>query len=139
MQKQRLAAIHRHWIWANSLKQKFEAILVKAGVRPSDEASIWFASDIGMFFCLWYGVLFVVCEALKKEKVKIPGVQADIDGIYESLRLFRNAVFHIQNEYWPDKLFKIMEDKGSAVRVRRAHDGIGNWLLAEMQKTRAGS
>ena len=79
-------------------------------------------------------MLFGVLEALKKEKIVIPEIENDINSIYDSLRLYSNAVFHPQPKYWSEKLLRIMEDRGSVGKIWKVHKRIGKYFLEEMQE-----
>lgn len=134
MDSQSLLSIHRHWIWANWIKKQFEGSMQSFSVSK-DTIQEWYINPPGTYMCIWYGLLFSICEGLRAHSVHIPEVQSDIDEIYSALKRFRNAVFHIQPKYWSPKLFEIMEKKGSAIQIRKVHDGIGNWLLKQMDQT----
>jgi hypothetical protein len=126
-----LGAIHRHWIWANAIRQKFYEFQMERS--PATEGALdWFLSSAGMHMCLWYGLLFVVCQALRQGGFEVPNLQPEIDEIYEGLHDFRNAIFHVQPKYWSDKLFKIMKDPESPTKIRNVHKGIGKWLLTQI-------
>lgn len=130
MNKGLLVSIHRHWLWADRMQRTFFASL-NPNLKEEDAKDI-FISNWGMCMCLWYGLLFAVCEGLREGKFAVPTVQAEIDGIYEDLKLFRHAVFHVQKKYWSPKLFRIMQDKTSAFTIKLIHDEIGNWLLTQL-------
>ncbi len=132
MKKTLLMSIHRHWLWADKMQRTFYACLPPN--LAEEGAKEIFISDWGMCMCLWYGLLFAVCEGLRAGRFTVPTVQADIDGIYGDLKLFRNAVFHVQPRYWSAKLFKIMQDQSSARKIKDIHDAIGSWLLTQLQR-----
>jgi hypothetical protein len=123
--KELLFAIHRHWIWANRVREEYGTQL-RANPPASGDMLDWFLNSSGMHMCLWYGLLFSVCEGLRENGFSVPAVQAEIDGIYDALRLFRNAIFHVQSEYWSPKLFRIMEDP------QKVHEGLGEWFLTQI-------
>jgi hypothetical protein len=131
MNKTILISIHRHWLWADKIQRTFYAAL-PPNLRAEDTKEM-FISDWGMCRCLWYGLLFAVCEALRERRFTVPTVQSDIDAIYSNLKLFRNAVFHVQPKYWSRKLFSIMQNENSAQQIKQVHDGIGCWLLIQLR------
>jgi hypothetical protein len=65
----------------------------------------------------------------------------DLRDVREPLREARNAVMHVSEEaYYDDRLFKIMNKRGSAATVRRVHRGYARLLLTELEARRhAGS
>ena len=48
------------------------------------------------FMQYWFASLFVVAEGWKEINIKEPSIDKMIDDHWNSLRLFRNAVFHFQ-------------------------------------------
>src|SRR6266446_2567992 len=131
--KELLFSIHRHWIWADRLRQEYYERL-KANPPTKDLDLVeWFLNADGMYMCLWYGLLFTVCEGLREGGFTVPNAQPEINAIYDSLRLFRNAIFHVQSEYWSLKLLQITRDPNSAAKIKKAHQTIGGWLLGEIR------
>jgi hypothetical protein len=135
MDRQLLLSIHRHWIWANWVKKQFDGSIQSFPVSKN-RMQEWFITPPGIYMCIWYGLLFAVCEGLRGQKVIIREIQSDFDRIYPALKHFRNAVFHVQAKYWSPKLFEIMEDRGSAFQIRRVHEGIGEWLLKQVDEAK---
>jgi len=126
-----LLVLHRHWMWANIMRENFDAELRKNQGDPKGDTRI--ADYQGAYMCLWYGMLYGVLEVVEREKVIIPGL-GDKDSIVGPLRQFRNAVFHPQKKYWSKKLFEIMKDKDSAIKIRKVHSALGRYFLEEMQR-----
>ncbi len=131
MEHEYFLSLHRHWIWANLIKMHFDSRLAHDDIKDPE---VFIVQPAGTYMCVWYGVLFAVCEGLREKGIVIPEVQQGIDEIYDSLRLFRNAVFHVQPRYWSDKLHGFVALEGSALKVRRVHEGIGNWFLTELKR-----
>jgi len=129
-----LMILHRHWMWANVIKKNFEIEIQKqidSGIRQDAEEMI--VDRYGAYMSIWYGMLFGVLEELRNKQISIPSIDQDINDVYDSLRLFRNAVFHPQKEYWSGKLFKIMERKESAKKLWKIHKHLGGLFLSEMK------
>ena len=126
-----LFAIHRHWIWADRMRAEY---FERMKANPPGNSNIveWFLTGDGMYLCLWFGLEFAVCEALHDRKFSIPSAQKEINGIYKSLKLFRNTVFHIQGEYFSPKMFKLLNDPTHQTQIDKAHKEIGQWLLNEI-------
>ena len=82
--------------------------------------------------CLWYGILFSVLETLKEIKVSMPEIQEDINKMYPVLKRYRNAVFHVQEEYYPDKWRNLILDDSSADKIRLIHKQVGIFLLKNL-------
>ncbi len=134
MNNEIISIIHRHWIWANTIKLLFHKEITKVSRHRSNNDYVRiFISPYGTYMCMWYGLLFAVLEALKEEKIIIPNIQKDIDDIYSSLRHFRNAVFHAQKKYWSPKFFEIMKDHDSADKIWKVHKEVGDFLLSKIK------
>lgn len=135
MDRDQLWALHRHWMWCNVIKKNFEIEVKKMmdGKLSKDSAKL-IPDRYGAYMSIWYGMLFGVLEALKEEGITIPSIENDINSIYDSLRLYRNAVFHPQKQYWSNKLIKIMEDKDSVNKIWKIHDELGGYFLREIGK-----
>jgi hypothetical protein len=124
-------AIHRHWFWADRIREEYYERQKANPPKIGDLVALFLQGD-ELYKFLWYGLLFSVCEALRAHKILIPNAQKEIDGIYESLKLFRNAIFHIQPEYFSKKLFKILNDPDSDAKIRKLHYEIGDCLSKEI-------
>ena len=129
MNDEALLSVARHWTWADCVKEQFGSALI--GSAPDDVWSFYSRPEVGYMF-IWYALLFAVCEGLKEQDVKIPGVQAEIDGLYKKLRRCRNAVAHVQPKYWSRKLLDFVVLPENATAVRTVHDAIGEWIRDEL-------
>jgi hypothetical protein len=135
--KEMILAVHRHWIWANRIRETLRDHLLNGDTPKTDEELIdWIVGGSGMYMCLWYGLLFVVCDALRGNRITVPSVQSLINELYAPLGDFRNAMFHVQKKYWTTKMQSIMKDPESPTKIRVIHDGIGEWLLNELKASR---
>jgi len=125
------SSVYRQWIWADHLRNYFGAELPEKELNLSGNFTI---EPYWMLMCLWYGVLFSVLEALRKIKVTVPGIQKDIDQMYPILRRFRNAVFHVQEDYWSEKWRNLILDNASAEKINLIHKQVGIFLLKGLTK-----
>lgn len=119
--------LHRHWIWANIMREDFYEELKRNPSKP-ENGDDFYPDRQGAYMSLWYGMLFGVLEVVKEKKIDIPGLD-DLDNIYDSLRLFRNAVFHPQPEYWSHKTYELFKDEQSAIKIRKVHSSLGKYFL----------
>jgi hypothetical protein len=129
--QQRLFAIHRHWIWAERIRLEYYDRL-KANPPKSGDLLEWFMTGEAMYLCIWYGLLFTVCEGLRTDRLTVPGVQNEINTLYPSLKLFRNAIFHIQPDYFTEKIFSFLQDPGTDSTIKTIHDGLDEWFHRQM-------
>lgn len=131
-----LMSLHRHWIWASIIKKRFEQTGAELKSPGPVDPTRFLVGPFGAYMSIWYGMLFGVLEVLKKRGIAIPEIQADMESIFDGLRLYRNAVFHPQEEYFSPKLVAIMKDKDAVKKIYRVHSGIGDWFLAELKRWR---
>src|SRR5438445_9654084 len=97
--KEVLIGIHRHWIWADRIRDEYFERL-QANPPSNTDLVKFFMTGHGMYLCLWFGLEFAVCEALQARGHVIPNAEKEIEEILKSLEDFRNSIFHIQPEYF---------------------------------------
>ena len=129
MDNETFITLHRHWMWANVMKQHFDGELGKGVKLPFN-----IADRPGAYMLLWYGLLFSVLETFQNAGITFPDIQQEIDEIYEPLKDLRNAVFHPQPRYWPKKLLGFISMKDTPVKVRTVHSFIGGYFLQEIRR-----
>lgn len=122
-----LITLSRYFIWADTMKRHFEETLRKSGsVDLNGPRGI----DVAMYMCLWYGCLYVVVEAWRELGLR----DQEVDNLLTSphvdlLRRYRNAVFHYQKEYWPERFMAFLrEGEDSASWVRAVHNELQRYL-----------
>jgi hypothetical protein len=126
-----LLTIHRHWIWADRIREEYFERL-KANPPNNEDLVEFFSTGDGMYLCLWFGLEFVVCDALRERKLVIPNAQKEINGIYKSFERFRNAIFHVQPKFFSPKMFELLNDPTHQARIDKAHKEIGQWRSNEI-------
>lgn len=132
-----LVSLHRHWVWADRMKELFEFYLKKEGL-PAEES---LAPDqpymlSGMFTCmfLWYGLLYVTCDGIEKVgEAKMSDIAPTYDAAKEKLHRFRNAMFHVQPRYWSPKLMDVLKDRKIIGQIRAIHVKVGQWLETQLK------
>jgi hypothetical protein len=93
MDREQFFSLHRHWMWCNVIKKHFEDEVEKLiEGKLESKAEKLMPDKYGAYMSIWYGMLFGVLEVLKEGGVVITEVEGDINDIYESLRLYRNAI-----------------------------------------------
>jgi hypothetical protein len=123
--------LHRHWIWTNLQRRRFEELLPEA--KSPDEDPTFMASEWCSAMFLWYSLLWSVIEGFEDRGLEVNGRMAeDITQISATLRQFRNAVFHVsrKNQHDP-RLFTLTQEPGSAARVCRISTGFGRIFIEE--------
>lgn len=128
--KELLFAIHRHWIWAVRIRSEYYERL-KANPPSSGDLLEWFLTGKAMYLCIWYGLLFTVCEGLPKNGFTVSDAQTEI-AVYDSLRLFRNAIFHVQTKYLTSKIFSFLQDPSTDATIRKIYAGLGEWFRIQI-------
>jgi len=117
---EKLISLHKHWLNADAIGQ---IVTIKIGGEPRlpDELSA-LAEHFSSFarLSVLYGLIYVVIEGyqeLKCSNEKVDALLANEDFV-ESLRLFRNAIFHYQKQPIPEKALTFLELKGSETWIQ---------------------
>jgi len=134
-----LALIHRHWMWANQMREALDqAILQSPELEPSE--AMLATRGFGFMF-VWYAMLWAVIEACldpnEGRNIDLRGpFRADIDEVTHTLRRFRNAILHIPRagQYIDARLNALVRQPESAVLLRRIHGGFGRLFLEEFRR-----
>jgi hypothetical protein len=143
----KVMALHRYWISANRLREKFEEALVcpawnqrfkeASEQGPVAAALCVFSDDPGIFMNQWYGALFVVVEGWRELKLK----DKEIDGLLkdkkvELLKRYRNGVYHFQAKYFNERLSNFAAEKDSVPWVRQLNSAFGRYFLEVLDERR---
>ncbi|AIV65181.1 hypothetical protein X887_4897 [Burkholderia pseudomallei MSHR4375] len=123
----KLAALHRHWIIADSVL----VVLQQKTVTPEQEEQaikqfgveyVAFGEHASMVcrMQVWYSLLYVVVEGyreLGQEYQPLEEVLAKAEYV-DLLRRFRNATFHFQADPLNDKLIDFLDKQDSEIWIR---------------------
>lgn len=119
------------------MKELFEFYLAKEGLpnaenlRPNQP---YLVSSMFTCMCLWYALLYATCEGIEEEgKLDIKTIAPKYDVARGVLRRFRNAMFHVQPEYWTNKITDILHDSELPTTIREIHQQLGDWLKIEFK------
>jgi hypothetical protein len=129
--------LHRHWIWAHLQRSRFEELLPES--KSPEEDPAFMASEWCSAMFLWYSLLWSVIEGFEDRGLEVKGRMAeDIAQISDTLRQFRNAVFHVskKNQHDP-RLFGLMQDPDNVARVCRISTGFGRIFIEEQAARKA--
>lgn len=131
-----LLSIHRHWTWADRMKELFEYYLSKEGPLTDFTMMDLFLSSLGTCMCMWYSLLYATCEGLQeKGKVNIAGeIDQNYDKVCCELRRFRNATFHVQPQLEPEKLMVVLKNPDIVPIIRTLHERVGAYLVQHIQQ-----
>ena len=132
-----LVSLHRHWVWADRMKELFEYYLKEEGV-PSKESLLsdqpYMVSSMFTCMCLWYGVLYVVCDGIEKiGRAEMSEIAPVFNKARKMLYGFRNAMFHAQPKYWSTELVSVLHNERIAETIRATHVAVGAWLEEQLK------
>ena len=114
-------ALHRYWIWGNSLRDEFLKCLPEMEKQLDDAPQAMLASGGGMYMSYWYATLYVVVEGWRVLGLTDKAVDALLASPNtEILRRYRNGVFHYQGEYDDARFIDLF--RGGADMVGWVHD-----------------
>jgi|LGVF01.2.fsa_nt_gb hypothetical protein len=137
METELLISLHRHWVWADRMREMFEYYLkTEWPILPEsvERDQPYMLSSIFTCMCLWYGLLYVTCEGIDEySDTAVSTVAPEFDSVRNTLRRFRNAMFHVQPKYWSDKLMAVLEDEPIVDSIRNTHSKVGTWLEEHLE------
>jgi hypothetical protein len=127
-----LLSLHRYYIWANRMREYFDANLDKSCDTEGPRA--WFADDPGIFLSYWYSALLVVIEGWRELNLS----DTEIDKLLTSdnvdlLRRYRNGVCHYQHQYFDPRFLNLISTSGVALWARQLNLAFGRYFLDRMQ------
>jgi hypothetical protein len=132
-----LVSLHRHWVWADRMKELFEYYLKEEGLPPEESLKPdqpYMLSSMFSCMFLWYGLLYVTCDGIEKVgKTKMVDVSPAFNEVRKALYQFRNAMFHIQPQYWSPKLIDVFKDEKIVEGIRATHASVGTWLEEQLK------
>lgn len=139
MKPEQLFSILRHWTWADRQRELFEYYLRKDFPNITEDFTFdesFFVSSMATCMGLWYGLLYVTCEGIDDSgKVQVSSIAPEFDQkTSDLLRRFRNAMFHVQDEYWSPKLMDVLREPDTAEAIRAVHQKVGRWVEGETAK-----
>lgn len=129
-------ALHRYFITADLMRQRFQEVLhpdLKEGSTEFLKAQA--------YLHLWYAALFVVIEGATEElKIEDPpfGNLYDFEKkewkveLLKKLKRYRNAVFHYQKDYLSSKFDDLYNEEDAAAWMRVIHESISDYFKKEM-------
>jgi len=132
-----LLSLWRHWVWADRMRELFDYYIKSDFDKlPNDflsNSSFWVSSMITTMF-LWYGLLYAVCDGIEKGYgTSVNTIAPAFKNIRGRLQKFRNAVFHVQPNFWSPKLMEILSDPEAAHEIRAVHHQVGEWLRKQIE------
>ena len=98
-----------------------------------NDFNYYFADPQGIYFGLWYALLYNVLEFLKEQQ-SIPGpIIAYANEIYDPLRRFRNVILHTPPKYF-DKRFDFILSRQAFKKVIYIHNELSKYFDNELAK-----
>ena len=118
-----LFTLHRYFLWANRHRDEFLSRVANTGLPPEDieELKHWVRANF-VNGAPWLASLYVIVEGWHDLNLS----DEVIDGLLtpthvDSLRRFRNGVFHFQKNYFDDRFLGLLNSNGPewAVKLHR--------------------
>lgn len=130
-----LLALTRYWLCADHLRTCFCEAFRDSNTRHLIDAhadlgvSYYWVSEPGVFSSLWFAALFVVIEGYRALALSDPHIDVLLQSDHaNALRLYRNGVFHFQNEVFPAKLLHLHDTQESEQWINTVHRRLGAFL-----------
>jgi len=129
--REQLWTFHRYFLWANRHRDDFLARAVSTGLPPTELADLRQWVRANFINCApWLGSLYVLVEGWRDLKLSDPEIDQQLRSPHvESLRRFRNGVFHFQKKYFDDR-FLAMFNEGGPQWAEELHNSFGRYFKA---------
>ena len=128
MTKKKLFSASRSFIRANLMLRNFNKTDSRFHITDFNH---YLTDPQGIYFCLWYALLFNVLEFLDEEKLTPLQIKKEVKEVFTPLKKFRNAVLHPQASYF-DKRFEFMLNENYFKKVQHIHNELSNYFDAEL-------
>jgi hypothetical protein len=141
----RLMAIHRQFIRADTMKNRFDTLLPGSIPDFSDEQDFlrYFISEANTCMYTWYGYLYSVLEATRDGIIKHiePTLDAEAatnrliaelsltEPLFNQWKKLRNTTFHIRSDYYDMDMFRALAEPNAGKVIRATHEEVGKQLL----------
>lgn len=130
--------LHKHWIIADSVNYHLRRSL-KGEAEPEDGLPKELAElgqQMSSFHALsvWYSLLYVVVEGFRELKLSDPDIDALLsqEEYTGTLRRFRNATFHFQENPLSDKLMDFLTAEKSEHWIRDLNRAFKRYFEASL-------
>jgi hypothetical protein len=130
MTKKAFFAGARSFIQANRMHELFNATDSDVDIRDFNH---YFTTPQGIYFALWYALLYNVLEFLREQRSLPKPIAADVQTIFHPLRRFRNVIFHTPPKYF-DERFNVILNKKAFDTILRIHFELSAFFDAELKK-----
>lgn len=125
MNNEQLQSVYYAWCRAQIVRECFDQSHTS---DPIESYHDLFASSSGKFVIIWHGLLFSVVEFLDKFHEIPLSIAEEVRVLYEPLKRFRNAVFHVQNHPLSMKYDDLIGMPHALLRVTRIHEECGRYI-----------
>ena len=121
----RLLALHRYYIWANFMREKFDQLSERQILQGN------LASESMIYMSYWYAGIYIVIERWKELQLHDTNIDPLIcSDNTDLLRRFRNGVFHFQKEYYDERFFGLISEGLNVVPwIRELNKNFGSYFL----------
>jgi hypothetical protein len=122
------------------MREAFEQELQRQPELPRSHAML--ATRQFGFMFIWYALLWAVLEGCIDRKLDFRGrLQEDIERLSDTLRPFRNAIFHVprDGDYVDKRLMNLVEQPNSALAIRRLNVALGRLFFDEFQRRKSSA
>jgi hypothetical protein len=132
----RLANLHKHWLHADSIKQRIRSPVLgsKKSELPAELLAFGQFHSAVMALLVWYALLYVVIEGYREMGLDDPDINrllAHADDV-DRLRRLRNGIFHYQREPFSEKLMAFLLAGNSENWIRDLNRAFSAFFLREL-------
>ncbi|WP_018694166.1 hypothetical protein [Algicola sagamiensis] len=135
---EKLVALHKHWLIADSIMQFVMAPIDKDSILPEESRQSVEMHSAWLRLLVLYSLIYVVIEGyeeLKMTNEKIDYLLSNREFVNKLKRL-RNGTFHYQEKPIPDKVMDFLELKDSEIWINQLHKSFGLFFHENLIKVK---
>ena len=128
-------ALVKYWLTSELLRTSFFRSFSASNTTHLTEThgqlglAYYWVSDPGILSSLWIGSVYVVIEGYRALDIADPELDKLLESDFvDSVRLYRNAVFHFQNDSFHEKYLPMLESFEAKQWLDDVHKKTGNIL-----------
>ena len=122
-----IITLHRYFIWSDRMRVHFETILKNKKTMNGIE----FDFETFLYLSSWYGLMYVVIEGWIKLDLHDPQIDSLLESAFvDTLRRYRNGVFHYQRNYFDRRFKEFIEGKEKSAKwIRELRNEFSRYFL----------
>lgn len=131
-----IISLHKHWISADAIKQVAFTKIDPGNSIGLPKQLIEFGQLHSSFarLSVMYGLIYVVVEGYNELKLTDDRIDSLLkkEEYVDTLRRFRNAIFHYQKDPIPEKTLRFLETEGAENWIHEVHKAFESFFMKQL-------